>query len=89
METGEMRLSIRYYYLWLLKSMAEKNWIVWDIEKTNTDYLYELQRPAHREAFTYLSYLYNHIWYGEFEINEAEFEQIERSFIEAINNKYE
>lgn len=81
---GEKRIAIRYYYLWLLKVMAQNHYIEWDIEKTNTDYLYELQKPAHREAFTYLSYLYNHIWYGEFEIDEATFQKTENRFKQSI-----
>ncbi|MCD9575607.1 DUF4129 domain-containing protein [Flavobacterium soyae] len=84
LESGEKRAAIRYYYLWLLKIMAQNNYIEWDIEKTNSDYLYELQRPAHREEFTYLSYLYNYIWYGEFEIDENTFNKAQSRFKNAI-----
>ncbi|WP_029268746.1 hypothetical protein [Flavobacterium sp. KJJ] len=83
-QADEKRIAIRYYYLWLLKVMAQNNYIEWDIEKTNSDYLYELQRPIHREEFTYLSYLYNYIWYGEFEIDEAKFTKTENRFKKAI-----
>ena len=82
--SGEKRIAIRYYYLWLLKVMAQNHYIEWDIEKTNSDYLYELQKPAHREEFTYLSYLYNYIWYGEFEINETSFSKAENRFKNAL-----
>lgn len=81
---GERRIAVRYYYLWLLKIMAQNHYIEWDIEKTNSDYLYELQRPVHREEFTYLSYLYNHIWYGEFEIDDATFIKTENRFKKSI-----
>lgn len=84
LESGEKRAAIRYYYLWLLKTMAQHNYIEWDIEKTNSDYLYELQMPAHKEEFTYLSYLYNYIWYGEFEIDETTFKKAENRFKNAI-----
>ncbi|WP_316632906.1 DUF4129 domain-containing protein [uncultured Flavobacterium sp.] len=82
--SGEKRIAIRYYYLWLLKVMAQNHYIEWDIEKTNSDYLYELQRPVHKEEFTYLSYLYNYIWYGEFEINETSFSKAENRFKNAL-----
>lgn len=82
--SGEKRTAVRYYYLWLLKTMAEHNYIEWDIEKTNSDYLYELQKPAHKEEFTYLSYLYNYIWYGEFEINDTTFNKAENRFKNAL-----
>ncbi|MEO8534032.1 MAG: DUF4129 domain-containing protein [Flavobacterium sp.] len=83
-ERGEKRIAIRYYYLWLLKVMAQNHYIEWDIEKTNSDYLYELQSPVYKEEFTYLSYLYNYIWYGEFEIDEATFKKAENRFKNAI-----
>ncbi|KRD58547.1 hypothetical protein ASE40_19670 [Flavobacterium sp. Root935] len=83
-EAGERRIAVRYYYLWLLKVMAQHNYIEWDIEKTNSDYLYELQQPAHKEEFTYLSYLYNYIWYGEFEIDDAIFQKTENRFKKAL-----
>lgn len=83
-ERGERRVAIRYYYLWLLKVMAQNHYIQWDIEKTNSDYLYELHNPAHKEEFTYLSYLYNYIWYGEFEIDDASFRKTENRFKKAL-----
>lgn len=83
-QSGEKRAAVRYYYLWLLKVMAQNNYIEWDIEKTNSDYLYELQKPAHKEEFTYLSYLYNYIWYGEFEIDETTFGRAENRFKNAL-----
>lgn len=83
-ESGEKRIAVRYYYLWLLKVMAQNHYIEWDIEKTNSDYLYEIQGPAHKEEFTYLSYLYNYIWYGEFEIDETMFRKAENRFKNAI-----
>ena len=83
-QNEEKRLAIRYYYLWLLKVMAQNNYIEWDIEKTNSDYLYELKNQTQREDFTYLSYLYNYIWYGEFEIDEITFTKAENRFKKSI-----
>ncbi|MGG5507735.1 MULTISPECIES: hypothetical protein [unclassified Myroides] len=74
------RLAIRLYYLWLLQRLQEENKITWAPEKTNADYNYELQESWEREQFTYLSYLYNNIWYGEHEIAEADFFKAKKSF---------
>ena len=84
LEAGEKRTAVRYYYLWLLKTMAQHNYIEWDIEKTNSDYLYDIQNPKDKEEFTYLSYLYNYIWYGEFEIDDAVFNKTENRFKNAL-----
>ena len=89
LESDEKRLSIRYYYLWMLKKMSEKQIIEWDVEKTNSDYLYEIKDEALKEDFAYLSYLYNNIWYGEFELHENTFTKARNAFeksIKTINN---
>lgn len=74
------RLAIRLYYLWLLQRLQEESKITWAPEKTNADYSYELQESNEREMFTYLSYLYNNIWYGEHEITEADYFKAKKSF---------
>ena len=86
LKSGEQRLSIRYYYLWLLKKMSDKNMIEWDIEKTNSDYLYELKEPLFKSDFEYVSYLYNYIWYGEFELDEPTFEKAKSVFEKIIKS---
>lgn len=89
LQTNEKRLTIRYYYLWTLKKMSEKQIIDWDVEKTNSDYLYEIKNEAQKEDFGYLSYLYNNIWYGEFELDEETFSKAKNAFeksIKTINN---
>ncbi len=87
-QAGEKRLSIRYYYLWLLKKMSEKQIIEWDAEKTNSDYLYEIKSETFKKEFVYLSYLYNYIWYGEFELDEATFEKARKAFEKSIQTIY-
>ncbi|WP_338377065.1 DUF4129 domain-containing protein [uncultured Flavobacterium sp.] len=82
----EFRTSIRYYYLWLLKSMSDKNIIEWDIEKTNSDYLYEIKNPEIKSEFQFLSYIYEYSWYGEFAVSETDFQKVEKSFLKAIQN---
>lgn len=87
--SGDTRISIRYYYLWLLKIMSEKGLITWDIEKTNSDYLYEIKNEVKKAEFAYASYLYNYIWYGEFEMDSHTFEKAKAAIekmIKSISN---
>ncbi len=86
LQSGERRLAIRYYYLWLLKRMSEREIIDWDPEKTNSDYLYEIKNQDLKTRFEYLSYLYNYIWYGEFEIDEIAFEKAKNTFEKTIQS---
>ncbi|MFT3753796.1 MAG: hypothetical protein QM800_13285 [Paludibacter sp.] len=78
---GNTRQSIRLYYLWLLKELKEKELIVWLPEKTNSDYMAELKDETLRKQFSYLSYLYNYIWYGEFSIAGDDYLGAKRAFL--------
>ncbi|MES2748468.1 MAG: DUF4129 domain-containing protein [Bacteroidota bacterium] len=80
LKSNNQRLAIRYYYLWLLKKMSEKDIIDWHPDKTNSDYFYEIKSEALKQDFSYVSYLYNYIWYGEFDITETSFESIKKTF---------
>lgn len=84
LQSGENRLTIRYYYLWLLQRMSDRQIIDWDVEKTNSDYLYEIKNQNQKEEFEYLSYLYNYIWYGEFELDDDTFTKAKNAFEKAI-----
>jgi hypothetical protein len=86
LKSGEQRLSIRYYYLWLLKKMSDKKIIEWDMEKTNSDYVYEIKSKSLQSDFEYASYLYNYIWYGEFELDKTTFEKAKKKFEKMIQS---
>ncbi|RZJ69630.1 DUF4129 domain-containing protein [Flavobacterium sp.] len=81
---GDRKLAIRYYYLWLLQKFTRRGIIVWDIEKTNSDYLYEIKSETDRKDFAYLSYLFNYIWYGDFELDDIAFEKAVSAFAKTI-----
>jgi len=83
---GEQRLTIRYYYLWLLQSLSENGHIQWDIEKTNSDYANEIKDIQLKKDFQYLSYLYDYIWYGEFEVDQSTYDKAKASFNKTIRS---
>ncbi len=76
----QYRLAVRYYYLATLKKMATAELIQWHPEKTNLDYYRELKNSEHKVNFRHLSYLYEYCWYGEFDLNENQFQTGEQSF---------
>ena len=81
---GDYRLTIRFYYLWLLRKLSEKKYITWDINKTNMDYLYELKDKRLRKRFDQHCYVYDYVWYGEFALSDEEFQRVEQSFNETM-----
>jgi len=80
------RLAIRYYYLWLLKQLANQELISYDVEKTNSDYQNEISSKNIQEEFAYTSYLYNYIWYGEFDVDQRQFNKAKQAFINFLNS---
>ena len=82
---GDYRLAVRYYYLSLLKKLSFREIITWHWDKTNTDYLYEIKNSNLKKDFEYLSYVYDHSWYGDFPVDEKAFAKAERAFLKTIN----
>lgn len=78
------RLAIRYYYLWLLKTLSEAEIIDYDVEKTNSDYYLEIEKEETKKEFSYTSYLYNYIWYGEFDIDDHQFNKAKDAFTQFL-----
>ena len=67
----DLRLTIRMYYMHVLKALDEREAIVWSPRKTNQDYLLECRLPGFMPAFTRLTYLFDHSWYGDFPVDHA------------------
>lgn len=80
-EENNFRMAVRYHYLWSLKTMTERGQIEYDVEKTNSDYLLEINSDVLKTQFSYASYLYNYIWYGEFEIDSDQYNKAKRAFV--------
>ena len=82
------RLAVRYYYLLLLKRLSQKEMIKYDKDKTNSEYLFELTDKKIRKDFSYLSYIYSYVWYGEFVLSEKDFLKVQdhyQSFLKTIS----
>ena len=74
------RLAIRYYYLSVLKTLSNQKLIEYHKDKTNSEYLFEIEDTATRTAFAYLSYVYSYVWYGDFPIDETNFKLAEKKY---------
>jgi hypothetical protein len=65
--------AIRLSYLRILKQLTDKELIVWKVDKTNLDYVDEIEDNEMKVAFEKTSVLFEYIWYGEFELVESIF----------------
>lgn len=80
------RLAIRYYYLFILKLLSEKELIDWQRQKTNDDYIHELSNSKLKNPFSQATLLYDYIWYGEFDIDQTRYTKAEDVFITLKKN---
>ncbi|MGK0387227.1 MAG: hypothetical protein ACI849_001851 [Patiriisocius sp.] len=80
-QEGNYRLAIRYYYLHVLQSLSEKEIIVYQFDKTNTDYLKEISEKNIQADFKKATTVYNYIWYGNFEVGQEEFKKAQEDLI--------
>jgi predicted Holliday junction resolvase-like endonuclease len=72
---GNYRSAVRFLYLNSLKKLSSAGKIQWDFQKTNGDYYREIKDTDVKAHFQKVSYLYDHIWYGDFAISQVEFEK--------------
>ncbi len=82
---NDYRLAIRYYYLLVLKNLSIKNYIKFEDDKTNAEYLNEISTTPFSKEFTYASYLYNYIWYGEFSLNTVDYNKAKNNFVTLLS----
>jgi len=76
----KFRLAVRLLYLRALKKLSDAEIINWQPDKTNYNYLMEIDKPELRNDFSKLTLQFDYIWYGDFPIDEVRFEPINQSF---------
>jgi hypothetical protein len=77
----EYRLATRLLFLDSLQLMAGKGYLHLMQEKTNYQYLNEIEDEGRKTAFATCLMHYEYTWYGEFMPNENQFHSIHQSFV--------
>jgi len=78
--------AIRWCYLWALKKLSDDQRIDWHPGKTDHEYLAELKDPELRKRLSYLVYLHEYTWYGDFSADEDLFNDA-RQRVYQLNNQ--
>lgn len=78
---NDYRSAVRYQFLLVLKKLTDKKLINWNPEKTNKDYLSELKTKELKMGFKELAYIFDYVWYGEFEVNEESYNNFKQKFL--------
>lgn len=76
----QFRFASRILYLQSLRLLNESNFIHWEKEKTNFDYINELSTQKFQADFRELTLIFELIWYGESNIDQQEFGIIQNRF---------
>jgi hypothetical protein len=77
---GNYRLAIRLMFLRLLKSMTEQNIIDYKHDRTNYDYLVQLNTSPYYSDFFRVTRHYEYTWYGKFNVSPDAYEIIKNEF---------
>lgn len=80
LKAKDYRLAVRLWFLRTLKKLSDKEKLTWKLDKTNSDYYYELSGSGLQEEFGKISFVYDYIWYGEFPVDEQSYREAEEQF---------
>ena len=80
MEQQQYRMAIRLLYLKVINILRVNEYIHFSKEKTNFDYVGDLTSEDLKSRFNAITSIYNHVWYGDTEIEENQFLRFEKSF---------
>ncbi len=86
MQEGNLRLSVRYHYLHILQELNKNEFIHWHKDKTNRDYLKEIESPSVRSQFKLQTVIFDYVWYGSFELTTEQYERINKGFQNLITS---
>ena len=81
-KNGNYRLAVRYYYLNELRKLDQLEHIAYEYQKTNKDYLEEIENKGIRKHFKEITKLYEFIWYGSFNVSHDDYRLVEKGFLE-------
>lgn len=74
------RLAVRLLYLRTLRDLSNRNLIHYTHEKTNSDYLMQLEGTSYYRNFFGLTRNFDYTWYGQFELSRENYEAVQRDF---------
>ena len=70
---GNFRLALRYRYIQTLQRLSAKGAINFSVDKTNYEYIREIAPARLQKDFASITYNYEYVWYGRFDINEQKY----------------
>lgn len=85
-EAANYRLAVRLWYLFTLKSLANRNLINYRAEKPNGDYVSALFQGRYYRDFFRLTRAFDYTWYGQFPLTEEDYKRMQAEFLNFKNS---
>jgi hypothetical protein len=73
---GDYRQAVRYNYAYILQLLNEKEYIRFQPQKTNDQYLKEVRQKPLSSDFGTITLQYEYVWYGDFTLNREQYESV-------------
>ena len=77
---GNYRLAVRLHFLRLLRQLSDNNLIQYKHDRTNFDYLLQMNKTNFYPEFSGLTRSYEYSWYGQFDIDQDKYAVIKNEF---------
>lgn len=77
-------LAIRLYYLAIIKELSLAKVIRWKRDKTNRNYVQEVQGQEYLDAFKKLTTIFERGWYGNRTLNKIDYQRLQPQFEDLI-----
>ena len=85
LQNGNYRLAVRLLYLQSLKTLADKEVINWQSNKTNTDYWREISNPSLQYSFKLITGIFEYGWYGSHAVTKEDFSEMKEEILKFQN----
>jgi hypothetical protein len=80
----DFRAATRYYFIWVMKELSDRNHISWKKKKTNYHYISEVASKPFNKDFSRTVNVFEYVWYGKYEIKQSEYNSVKREFTSLI-----
>lgn len=84
LDSGDLRLAVRIWYLIIIRELSARRLIRWNIEKTNNQYLAEMGNHALLPEFRKTTKAYERVWFGEETIGPQRYRALENDFNQLV-----
>lgn len=84
---GDYRSAIRWQFISVLQLLSKNETIDWQQEKTNRIYMRELRGKPQSRIFNTLVQIFENVWYGNHDIDESIFKELNIPFNSFIDEQ--